>query len=74
MPRTNRSDTFYAKLPKELATAAIPDAKMSISVTVTVPKGMEGIAQKTTVAVMSEAEDVFKIRMKKAVKKLMEEF
>lgn len=70
MPRTNRSDTFYAKLPADLATAAIPDAKMSISVTITVPKGMEKIAQKTMVAVMSEASDVFKIRMKKAIAKM----
>ncbi|MCM1230122.1 MAG: hypothetical protein NC489_08315 [Ruminococcus flavefaciens] len=70
MPKTNRSDTFYVKLPSDLATAAVPDAKMTISVSIVTPKGMEKAAQKTMVAVIDEASDVFKLKMKKAISKM----
>lgn len=70
MPRINRSHTFYVELPDWLKTSSIPDAKMSISVTMTVPKELEDRAQKTMVTVLDEAHDVFEDKMKKAIKKL----
>lgn len=73
MPRLNRSDTFYVGLPDKLATPSVPDAKMAISVTMTVPKGMEKVAQKIIMDAMAEAKDVFKARMKKAVNKAEQE-
>ena len=73
MPRTNRSDNFYVKLPESLATSALPDVKMAISVTITYPKDMNKQVEKTMAAVMAEAQDVFTIRMKKAIAKLEED-
>lgn len=69
MPRTNRSDNFYISLPEELATPSVPDVKMSISVTITYPKGLDKQAQNTVTSVIAESSDVFKMKMKKAIKK-----
>jgi len=69
MPKINRSKTSYKKLPEGLKTASIPDAKLSASITVTVPKGMEKKAEKFISEAHKYLEDGFQSFVKKEIKK-----
>lgn len=71
MPKINRSDVFYYGIPDDLTTKALSDAKLQVSLNVTVPKGFEKVAQKIIVEVMSDASYTFKQKMEKAVIKRM---
>lgn len=72
MPKINRSDTFYVKLPESLATKTIPDAKLQISLNVTHPKGMEKVTQKVIIEVTDEARKIFKKKFKREIERMSE--
>ena len=72
MPKINRSKTSYQTLPEELATSAIPDAKVIVSISVVVPKGMEKSAEKFIKEAHDNIQDGFKKYVKKEIKKRTE--
>lgn len=69
MPKLNRSKTTYKKLPEGLKTNSIPDAKLSASITVTVPKGMEKKAEKFIAEAHKSLGEGFQSFVKKEIKK-----
>lgn len=72
MPKINRSKTTYQTLPDDLATSAIPDAKVIVSISVVVPKGMEKSAEKFIKEAHENVQDDFKRYVKKEIKKRTE--
>lgn len=72
MPKINRSKTTYQTLPDDLATSAIPDAKVIVSISVVVPKGMEKSAEKFIKEAHENVQDGFKRYVKKEIKKRTE--
>ena len=70
MPQYNRSNTTYRKLPEQLATSKLPDAKLTASLNVLVPKEID---RKKVDRFMKEAHkslaDAFETFIKKEVKK-----
>lgn len=73
MPKINRSKTSYRKLPDGLKTSSIPDAKISVSITVTVPKGMESRAEKFIGNAQDVISDGFKDFIKKETKRYLKD-
>jgi len=69
MPKINRSKTTYQPLPDELATSSIPDAKVIVSISVVVPKGMEKSAERFIKEAHADIQDGFKKYVKKEVKR-----
>lgn len=69
MARINRSNTTYVKLPEELATKSMPDAKASISLNLLVPKGMEKAATKFMEETQKAVGKAFKKFMRKQIEK-----
>lgn len=73
VPQYNRSNTTYRKLPDSLATSKLPDAKLTASLNVLVPKEID---RKKVDRFMKEAHeslsDAFQKFIKKEVKKATE--
>lgn len=73
MPKTSRSRTAYKKLPDKLKTKAVPDAKLAVSINLTIPKGMEKSADKFISEALDHVEKGFKKFMKKEISKRVED-
>lgn len=69
MPKLNRSKTSYEKLPESMQSKSVPDAKLSASITVTVPKGMEKKAEKYIAEAHNALKEGFKAFVKKEIRK-----
>ena len=70
MAKIGRSDTTYVKLPDELATKSMIDAKCMVSINVLVPKGMEDAAGDFMEDIHDAISKSFKKFMKKRIKKM----
>ena len=68
MPKIGRNSTSYAKLSDSLATKAIPEAKLIVSIQAVIPAGME----KKTYKFIDEAQDEVAKAYKKFIKKMNE--
>ncbi|WP_300943976.1 hypothetical protein [uncultured Duncaniella sp.] len=69
----NRRGTIYVQLPPELAGNKRKDAKMVVSVNLTVPTEFEGKGADLIDEIIDDARDAFKKFMKKRIKKALEE-
>lgn len=69
----NRRGTIYVQLPPELAGNKRKDAKMVVSVNLTVPTVFEGKGADLIDEIIDDAGDAFKKFMKKRIKKALEE-
>lgn len=69
----NRRGTVYFQLPEELTGGKRKDAKMEISVNMTVPKGFENKGTDVIDEIIDDAGEKFKKFMKKRVKKELED-
>lgn len=72
MPKINRSKTTYQTLPENIGTSTVPDAKVTASISVVVPKGMEKSAEKFIKEAHESIQDGFKTYVKKEIKKRAE--
>ena len=73
MAKINRSNLTYVKLPDELATTAIPEAKCQVSVNVTLPKKLEKYGPKILDNIHDEIAKMFKKESKKRIDKVLED-
>lgn len=69
----NRRGTIYVQLPPEIAGNKRKDAKMVVSVNLTVPTEFEGKGADLIDEIIDDAGDAFKKFMKKRIKKALEE-
>ena len=68
----NRRGTVYVQLPPELAGSKRKDAKMEISVNLTIPKEFESKGTDLIDDIIDNAGDDFRKFMKKRIKKALE--
>lgn len=73
MPKINRSQTTYVKLPEMLQTSTLSEAKIQASLNITVPKELEKKAKKIMEDIHDEIAAEFKEAMKKAIRKCRED-
>ena len=70
MPKINRSLTTYVKLPESLQTRSLSDAKMTVSITVTVPKELE----KKSRRIVDDLHETISVEFKDELKKLIKKY
>lgn len=69
----NRRNTVYYELPESLVSGKRKDAKMEMSVNLTIPKELEKKGTKLIDRIMEEAAQEYKKFMRKQLEKLLDE-